>query len=46
MQQVRVHNRSNKSEKELKNQVETGEPHQLEIQESHIQDEKYDEIEE
>ena len=38
---------SNRSEKKLKNQEETGEEsHQLEFQESHVQDEKYDEIEE
>ena len=47
MQQVRIHSMSNDSKKELKNQVETGdESHQLELQESHIQDEKYDEVEE
>ena len=38
---------SNRSEKELKNQEEIGdESHQLELQESHIEDEKYDEVEE
>lgn len=36
---------SNGSEKELKNQVGK-ESHQLELQESHIADEKYDEVEE
>jgi len=37
----------NGSEKELKNQEEVrDEFHQLELQESHIQDEKYDEVEE
>ena len=47
MQQVRIHSMSNDSEKELKNQEEVGEEsHQLEFQESHIQDEKYDESEE
>jgi hypothetical protein len=47
MQQVRIHSMSNGSEKELRNQEEVGdEPHQLELQESHIQDEKYDEVEE
>jgi len=44
---VRIHSMSNGSEKELKNQEETGdESHQLELQESHIEDEKYDEVEE
>jgi len=38
---------SNGSEKELKDQEEVGdEAHQLEFQESHIEDEKYDEVEE
>ncbi len=38
---------SDKSEKKLKNQEETdGESHQLEFQESYVQDEKYDETEE
>ena len=38
---------SNGSEKELKNQEEVGEEsHQQELQESHIEDEKYDEVEE
>jgi len=38
---------SNGSEKELKSQEEAGdESHQLEFQESHIEDEKYDEVEE
>ncbi len=47
MQQVRIPSSSNGSENELKNQGEIGdEPHQLEIQESHIQDEMYDEVEE
>jgi hypothetical protein len=47
MQQVRFHCMSNGSEKELRNQEEVeDEPHQLELQESHIQDEKYDEVEE
>ena len=47
MQQVKIHNMSDDSKKELENQVETGdESHQLELQESYIQDEKYDEVEE
>ena len=47
MQQVRIYNMSDKSEKKLKNQEEAGgESHQLEFQESHVQDEKYDETEE
>ena len=38
---------SNDSENELKNQEKVGnESHQLELQESHIEDEKYDEVEE
>ena len=38
---------SNDSENELKNQEKIGdESHQLELQESHIEDEKYDEVEE
>ena len=36
---------SNSFEKELKNQV-GDESHQLELQEPHIEDEKYDEVEE
>ena len=47
MQQVRIHNMSSGSEKELKNLEDAAdESHQLELQESHIQDEKYDEVEE
>jgi hypothetical protein len=38
---------SNRSEKKLKNQEKIREEsHQLEFQESYVQDEKYDEIEE
>ena len=40
---MRVHSMSNGSEKELKNQEKAGdESHQLELQEPHIEDEKYD----
>jgi len=47
MQQVRIHSMSNDSEKKLENQEGIREEsHQLELQESHIQDEKYDEVEE
>ena len=38
---------SNNSKNELKNQEKVGdESHQLELQEAHIEDEKYDEVEE
>jgi hypothetical protein len=38
---------SNDSENELKNQEKIGDgSHQLELQESHIEDEKYDKVEE
>jgi hypothetical protein len=47
MRQVRSHSMSNDSEKEIKNQGETeDESHQLELQESNVQDEKYDDVEE
>ena len=47
MEQVRIHSMSNDSENELKNQEKVvNKSHQLELQESHIEDEKYDEVEE
>jgi len=47
MQQVIIYNMSSRSGKKIKNQKETGEEsHQLEFQESYVQDEKYDEVEE
>ena len=47
MQQVRIHSMSIGSEKEIKTQGETRDgSHQLELQESNVQDEEYDDIEE